>query len=547
MLGIVMGPTWLQASSHFDSPIVKLAPWILGSVACVYAAPRVFRWFRTWKTLRPMPGPWDLLPFWFLLVSIKDNIRDGVEHRDATARIFSQMCDLWKEYTDKTFKVYIGFTPIVMIHTPDAAEMLLTSNVNHKKPFLYGFIDFWLGPFNLLVSTGELWRFKRKLITPAFHFRVLDNYMRIFNENGDCLVKSIFQAIDNDPKEPVRLFKTTQKCAMDIIGEVTMGAKLGLQENKNLGFMTSFNRAMFLLSVRAFRPWFWVKTIYDNSMEGKMYNADVREMMKFTLSIMQQKINTLKNEEITSTIAPDDNEANSSENKETLMDLLMKKHREDDRYTLDDVRGDIDTIVAAGNDTTTAAMCWTLNLLGHNPDVQAKVHKELDEIFSSNHGDEITADDLRKMKYLECCLKEALRLYPSFPVIGRLLDEELIMDGHKVPKGVMCFISIFSLHRNPKYFKDPESFMPERFLSDEIKSRHPYSYIPFSGGSKNCIGQKFAMIEMKLLLAKVLRKCKVESKIPLDQLKVAYEVITKDKGGNKAWIRRRTEFSSILQ
>ncbi|CAN7992530.1 unnamed protein product, partial [Ixodes pacificus] len=101
---------------------------------------------------------------------------------------------------------------------------------------------------------------------------------------------------------------------------------------------------------------------------------------------------------------------------------------------------------------------------------------------------EITASHLAQLKYLECCLKEALRLYPSFPMIGRVLDEELKMEGHVIPKGVMCFVAIYSLHRNPKYFKDPEKFMPERFLSDEIRTRHPFSYIPFSGGFKNCIG-----------------------------------------------------------
>ncbi|XP_029848209.2 cytochrome P450 4V2-like [Ixodes scapularis] len=536
-----------QVTSNLNWPLVKLlAPWILGSIVCVYVTAPVLDWFRMWKTLRPMPGPWNLPPFGFLFVLIKDSFKKEVEHKEATAKIFSLICDTCKKYTDKTFKVYIGLTPVVVIHTPDAAETLLTSNTNQKRPFMYNFIDSWVGQFNILVSTDEVWRFKRKLMTPAFHFRVLKNYMRIFNEHGDGLLKNICAAIDKAPEDPVRLFETTQKCAMDIIGEVTTGEKLGLQENKNLSFMESFNRAMFLLSTRSFSPWFWNQTIYDNSSDGKHYNGDIREMMEFTHSIMQQN-SKLSDERIISKCLPHHNELDFSVKNNTLMDLLMKKHREDKRYTLSDVRMDIDSIIGAGNDSTTTAMCWTLNLLGHNTDAQAKVHEELDEIFGSNNDGEISADDLRRMKYLECCLKEALRLYPSFCVIGRLLDEDLIMDGHRVPKGVTCFVNIYSLHRNPKYFKDPEQFLPERFLSDENKSRHRFSYIPFSGGPKNCIGQKFAMIEMKLILAKVLRKCEVKSKIPLDRLKVAYEVIIKDKGGNKIWIRRRTAFCSTLQ
>ncbi|KAM7305459.1 cytochrome P450 4V2 [Ixodes scapularis] len=503
-----------------------------------------------WKTLRPMPGPWDLLPFWFMLVAIKERFKFKLEYKGATAKIFNQMRDICQEYTDKTFKVYIGFTPLVVIHTPDAAETLLTSTRNHKKPFLYHFIDSWLGTFSLLVSTDEIWRLKRKLMTPAFHFRVLDNYLRIFNENGDRLVRTIGEAIDEAPEDPVRLFKTTQKCAMDIIGEVTMGEKLGLQDDKNLNFMSSFNRVMFLVSVRFFRPWFWNQKIYDSSSEGKLYNRDLEEMMEFIHSIIQRRSQASQSEKSFPRYSPDDqhdDETDCSENKNTLMNLLLKKHREDDRYTLDDVRRDIDTIIAAGNDTLTTSTCWTLNLLAHNRDAQRKVHAELDGIFGGNLDGEITADDLRKMKYLECCLKESLRLYPAFPLIGRVLDEDLILGGYKVPEGVMCFISLYSLHRNPKYFKDPESFIPERFMSEEIKARHPFSYIPFSGGSKNCIGQKFAMMEMKLIVAKVLRKYQVECKIPMDQLNVAYEVIVKDKGGNKVWFRRRPELCLTLQ
>ncbi|KAG0445222.1 hypothetical protein HPB47_018216 [Ixodes persulcatus] len=334
--------------------------------------------------------------------------------------------------------------------------------------------------------TGEPWRFKRKLLTPAFHFRVLDNYLRIFNENGDLLVRHICSLVGKAPNEPIRLFKITQKCAMDIIGEVTMGAKLQLQENNNLFFMKSFNRAMFLLSVRFGTPWHWIQKIYEISRGGKIFVADLEKMRELTYSIMRRRKEKLQSTEINSKSGSEEEEFNSG-GETSLMNRLLRKHIQDSSYTLSDVRNDIDTIIAAGNDTTTTCMCWTLHFLGLYSEVQAKVHRELDEVFGNDRGGEITAGHLAQLKYLECCLKEALRLYPSFPMIGRVLDEELEMEGHVIPKGVMCFIAIYSLHRNPKYFKDPEKFKPERFLSDEIRTRHPFSYIPFSGGSKNCI------------------------------------------------------------
>ncbi|KAG0435988.1 hypothetical protein HPB47_018206 [Ixodes persulcatus] len=395
----------------------------------------------------------------------------------------------------------------------------------------------------LQASTGETWRNRRKLMAPAFHVRVLDNYMRVFNESADLLVKHMCSAADEAPDDPIRLFKSMQKCAMDIIGEVTMEAKFQLQENKNISFMNAFNRVMFLVSVRAFRPWLWIQNLYDNTLEGKSYEADVQEMITLSNSIMHKQKDKLQSTEVLPKSGSEDDELNIK--RETiLMNILLRRHMQDSSYTLDDVRNDNDTIVSAGTDTITTCMCFTLHYLGLYPDAQAKAHQELDEIFGDDTDCEITATHIRQMKYIECCLKESLRLYPSFPVIGRVLDEDVTMEGHVIPKGVMCFISIYSLHRNPKYFKDPEEFIPERFLSEEIKTRHPFSYIPFSGGSKNCLGQKFAMLEMKLLLAKILLKCKIVSAEPLDRLNVAYEVIVKDKRGNRVWVRRRTEVDS---
>ncbi|EEC15440.1 cytochrome P450, putative [Ixodes scapularis] len=538
-----MGAPSLSASSYLVSLFVRNATWILGVLLCAGLTVPFIRWFRVWKALRPLPGPSDIVPFWFSLSCIKSFLQERRENKYATTRIFSIIRDLGKQYTGKLFKVYVGMTPIVVLHTPDAVEALLTSNTNQKKPFLYHFIAPWLGNFNILLSTGETWRNRRKLMTPAFHVRVLDNYMSVFNESADLLVKHMCKVADEAPDEPIRLFKSMQKCAMDIIGEVTMETKFQLQENKNISFMNAFNRVMFLVSVRAFRPWLWIQKLYDNTLEGKSYEADVQEMITLSNSIMYKQKDKLQSTEVLPTTGSEDDELNIK--RETiLMNILLRRHMQDSSYTLDDVRNDNDTIVSAGTDTITTCMCFTLHYLGLYPEAQARAHQELDEIFGDDTDCEITATHIRQMKYIECCLKESLRLYPSFPVIGRVLDEDVTMEGHVIPKGVMCFISIYSLHRNPKYFKDPEEFIPERFLSEEIKTRHPFSYIPFSGGSKNCLGQKFAMLEMKLLLAKILLKCKIVSAEPLDRLNVAYEVIVKDKRGNRVWIRRRTELDS---
>ncbi|CAN8020553.1 unnamed protein product, partial [Ixodes persulcatus] len=137
------------------------------------------------------------------------------------------------------------------------------------------------------------------------------------------------------------------------------------------------------------------------------------------------------------------------------------------------------------------------------------------------------------MKYLECFLKEGLRLYPSFPYMGRVLDNDLEIDGYKIPKGVSCIVNIYSFHINPKYFKDHEEFVPDQFMGHDTTRRQPFSYLPFSGGPKNCLGQRFGTVESKLLLAKVLSRLTIESTRPLNQIKVTFEVILKARGGEE--------------
>ncbi|KAK7872277.1 hypothetical protein R5R35_012123 [Gryllus longicercus] len=161
-----------------------------------------------------------------------------------------------------------------------------------------------------------------------------------------------------------------------------------------------------------------------------------------------------------------------------------------------------------GHDTTASGISFCLWLLGSHLDIQTKAYNELKDIFGDSNR-KATYRDLQEMKYLECVIKETLRLYPSVPLFGRELDEDVKVDELNLPAGTNVVFLTYFLHRDSDVYPNPEKFDPNRFQPDNIEKRHPFAFLPFSAGPRNCIGQKFAMLEMKAIISDILRNYKV--------------------------------------
>jgi cytochrome P450 len=189
--------------------------------------------------------------------------------------------------------------------------------------------------------------------------------------------------------------------------------------------------------------------------------------------------------------------------------LLATVDEEGDGGRLNDkqVRDEAMTLMLAGHDTTAAALDWVWYSIARFPEVAAKCQAEVDSVLS---GNEPTAMDVPKLKYVEATIKEALRMYP--PAIGVFLRQatnNTEIGGYQIPRGSLVGLSSFVTHRDPRWFADPETFKPERFLPPAVEQIPAGAYFPFGMGPRVCIGQGFAMTEMILIVASVLQRCEV--------------------------------------
>ena len=225
-----------------------------------------------------------------------------------------------------------------------------------------------------------------------------------------------------------------------------------------------------------------------------------------------------------------------------FLDVLMHAKTEDGQeLSFTDIQEEVDTFMFEGHDTTAAAMTWATYLIGSHPDIQERIHEELDTVFGDDKNRPASMEDLRQLQYLEQVIKESLRLFPSVPIMARVTTEECQIDGYIIPKDTEVAVFVYGIHHSPEVWNDPETFDPERFTPENCAGRHPYAYIPFSAGPRNCIGQRFALLEEKVMLSSLLRNFEVKSHDRKEDLGMLGDLILRPAKPLTISLKKRTQ------
>lgn len=430
-------------------------------------------------------------------------------------------------------RFYDATHPVLALFKAGFVEDLLASNTILKKGHEYEMIGPWLAT-GLLTSSGAKWRARRKLLTPAFHFRILEDFLPAINDQSKVLVRKLGQ-LENDGS--CDIVPVVTLCALDIICETIMGYTLNAQSNKESEYVKAIQVVGHTFTRRLESPLYWVDTIFRLSSVGRLFHRKIKELHRFTLKVIRERKQELLEYPDLQTFLDETSSGNDIYGQrgkavKPFLDILLREHIKDpDNFTEEHVREEVDTFMFEGHDTTAMGMSWALYLIGLYTEHQDLIYQELESIFGADPDRPVTSDDLKQMKYLECCLKESQRLYPSVPFITRNCEQDVTIAGRVVPKGADIQVAIYNLHRDAEVFPNPEEFIPERFLPENAKGRHPFAFVPFSAGPRNCIGQRFAMMEEKVVIANVLRNYKLVSLHHRDQIRVMAELVLRPQNG----------------
>ncbi|XP_067106821.1 cytochrome P450 4V8 [Osmerus mordax] len=474
-----------------------------------------------WHAMKPIPEIGGALPF----------IGNALQFEANAGDFFCQLVDYTIQFKDSPLlKIWIGPVPFLILFHAETIETLLNNPVHMDKAYAYKFLHPWLGT-GLLTSTGNKWRRRRKMLTPTFHFSILTEFLEVMNEQAEVLVEKLEKEAG---KGPFNCFNPITLCALDIICETAMGKKIYAQSNYDSEYVRCVYKMSDIISRRQRMPWYWPDFIYNYFGEGREHDKTLKVLHSFTSNVISDRAEYINYNE-------SDSESDQGMRKRrAFLDMLLKTTDEDgNKLTHQDIQEEVDTFMFRGHDTTAAAVNWAIHLLGSNPEVQRKVQQELKEVFGESDRP-INTEDLKKLRYLECVVKESLRLFPSVPFFARRICEEFHINGFKVPKGANAIIVPYAVHRDARHFPNPEEFHPERFLPENSVGRHPYAFIPFSAGLRNCIGQRFAMMEEKVILASIFRNFNVETCQKREDLHPLGELILRPEKGIWIQLQRRS-------
>uniref|UniRef100_A0A671YJX6 Thromboxane-A synthase n=1 Tax=Sparus aurata TaxID=8175 RepID=A0A671YJX6_SPAAU len=426
---------------------------------------------------------------------------------------------------------YLARRPVVVVADPDMLRQIMVrdfSSFPNRMPM----------SDCLLMLRNERWKRVRSILTPSFSAAKMKEMVPLINTATDALMNNL--NVYAESGEAFDIHKCFGCFTMDVIASVAFATQVDSQNNPDDPFV---RHAQMFFSFSFFRPimlFFIAFPFLAAPLVGLIPNKRRDEMNQFFINSIQ-KIIEQREEQPPEQRRRDflqlmldartSKEAMALEHLDTLTaksasDLEHRNQQtqpstsnQDDRphpqesptrrpqkkmITEDEIVGQAFVFLLAGYETSSNTLAFTCYLLAINPECQRKVQEEVDDFFTRHESPDYA--NVQELKYIDMVISEALRLYPPGFRFARDIDQDCVVNGQLLPKGATLEIPAGFLHYDPEHWPEPERFIPERFTPEAKARRHPFVYLPFGAGPRNCVGMRLAQLEIKMALVRVFRR-----------------------------------------
>lgn len=461
---------------------------------------------------------------------------------------FSALTDLVKTH-GRVCGYYLGRRPVVVIADPDMLKEVLVrdfSNFPNRNSFRFA-----TKPMSdcLLLLKNEEWKRVRSILTPSFSAAKMKEMVPLINTATDALMDNL--KVYAESNEAFDIHKCFGCFTMDVIASVAFGTQVDSQNNPDdpfvhhaqMFFSFSFFRPIMLLFIafpfilaplaklipnkrRDQMNQFFISSIQKiiKQREDQPPEQRRRDFLQLMLDARSRGVESVPLEHFdTGVHSYDSPQTPASVNKDdSNRSPQPQGHstRRSQKKTMseDEVIGQAFVFLLAGYETSSNTLAFTCYLLALHPECQQRVQEEVDDFFTRHELPDYT--NVQELKYLDMVISEALRLYPPGFRFARDIEHDCEVNGQRLPKGAWLEIPAGFLHHDAEYWPEPEKFIPERFTPEAKASRHPFVYLPFGAGPRNCVGMRLAQLEIKMALVHLFHRFTIvtcsETKVPLD-------------------------------
>ena len=414
--------------------------------------------------------------------------------------------EMWEEYGDFCH-FHLGPAPIYLVCEPELIKEMLLNERIFQKSNSTEFLKPVLGN-GLLVSRGDFHARQRRMIQPGFSPKRVTSYAPIFTELAQGLSDTWRDGQEIDiAGEMMRV--ALESTAKPLFGKVAPDMKRRVEDALEI---------LFPIIDKTAKPSGKLAMMMPTIGNLRFYRA-------------RAKLNEIIYELI------EDARDNREERNDLLSMLVKAQDSEGDGSSMDrrELRDEVMTLMLSGQETTALALTWTWYLLAQNPGPLTKLQSEFDAVLG---GRVPAVDDVPRLEYLRRVIAESMRIYSPSYLIDRTPVEDWYAGEYVVPKGSYVFTSQYVVHRHPKYFPEPMRFDPDRWAPEEAAKRPRFSYFPFGGGQRACIGELFAREEMALVLATLLQRWSPEL-LPGQNIGTAPVITLRANGPIRMRLRKR--------